>query len=723
MRLICAFADETAPKAKTMEKSEADIVSSADDDGETRLSSATLSASDKAVEESQTDADTSDDRDASDNHREKPEPGTEQQTLDQGEFPCLPHSEPTVLEVMGISYAVTNWRQVLSGFARVLYTGNPTQFRGLIGMTARPSGTHAFINRTIAGMFAPYKIDQGLWMELNYSASDIVALCRKIGTACGFNLSRVKITYRPGAPAKTSARLDTKKSEQRLLLSNDYDETEQSQLEILCRAICEQYRSGFSFKAPAESLLKAQTGITLNDFLRKELQLRMFQRKDGLWLFQEMVASGDIVADMVKKADSLLAEFGLFALDILYDAYRWNLRNLPDNDSDFSRFARVFILPNMKYYGSFVSLKHSFFITGRVMDNSELADMLAETLLQWLKYEDDFIDVVQLARQLPYLSREIITCLINEHIPAAIPDALENDVPEWKLFDKFDFPEGLSDDITTIIQDAEDTHTTVSMKTIQDALALRYHADIVENFGLTEKQFKRIITLCYKGTLQYVWKKELFVSKDRALETNLIDEFLKTTHGVFHESEFFEYAAKSRGKSNRTNLVINYLIQRCIRMDKVHWIAANEFSANASLSQQDYDNICRMLQIRLGNSPFLPFGILPDYFLEQLPAFTLFEKTVYWSNYLLASVSDLLVSGIRVENNKECSNTITAIVVPHDAELKRGVIEYVLEHYSKSGLPCNSVEVVFTYLKHNRIRISLKSSLRRIIQQYFKLDE
>ena len=71
----------------------------------------------------------------------------------------------------------------------------------------------------------------------------------------------------------------------------------------------------------------------------------------------------------------------------------------------------------------------------------------------------------------------------------------------------------------------------------------------------------------------------------------------------------------------------------------------------------------------------------------------------------------------------ECSNTITAIVVPHDAELKRGVIEYVLEHYSKSGLPCNSVEVVFTYLKHNRIRISLKSSLRRIIQQYFKLDE
>ncbi len=502
--------------------------------------------------------------------------------------------------------------------------------------------------------------------------------------------------------------------------SNVTESLEQS-INTLRVTISQSFSSGINFCQTVEMLLKSETGITLDDVMRCKLMSLMFTRKDGRWLFPEMVADMGTITDMIQKADQLLEEYWLFELEILYDLYRQDLCNLPEQISDFLLFVEAFVIPRMSVPYIIVRLKKHCFVT-RNMKQGELLEFLIKEIQSKLQEADDFIEVTRLVQSLPYLSRQVIESVIEEYIPSAIPGNEANEIPEWKIFDKFYFPEGLSNDITCIVQSIENTDTIASLKTIEEELNSRYHCNIRENYGLTKKQFKKVVAFCYRGMPQHDWKKELFIPNDSIASVNLFDEFKKTTHGIFHESEFFEFL-KKQGIKIRSSIVTNYLVPNCIRIDRNRWVLPHLFFEESKMTEQDCEQIGQRLLDRMANKPFLSLGNLPDFFFESLPTIVFRGNFICWNAFLISSICLHMINNLRVENYNVCAYVTTSVIVPNDADVGEGIVVYALEYYKHMKIPYKSIDDIFKFLKEHKVRLKLTESVAAKIKQVFELGK
>ena len=60
-------------------------------------------------------------------------------------------------------------------------------------------------------------------------------------------------------------------------------------------------------------LVEGRVGKAMTEAVAKALQARMFERKDGVWLFPQMVMDDAARAKMTARAKELLANEGAFA--------------------------------------------------------------------------------------------------------------------------------------------------------------------------------------------------------------------------------------------------------------------------------------------------------------------------------------------------------------------------------------------------------------------------
>ena len=75
----------------------------------------------------------------------------------------------------------------------------------------------------------------------------------------------------------------------------------------------ENYADGFDFRETSRRLVEGRVGKAITEAVAKALQARMFERKDGVWLFPQMVMDDAARVKMTARAKELLANEGAFA--------------------------------------------------------------------------------------------------------------------------------------------------------------------------------------------------------------------------------------------------------------------------------------------------------------------------------------------------------------------------------------------------------------------------
>lgn len=309
------------------------------------------------------------------------------------------------------------------------------------------------------------------------------------------------------------------------------------------------------------------------------------------------------------------------------------------------------------------------------------------------------------------MSVSTINAMIQKMIPSAIALTVDG-LYYWKLLDNFYLPEDMDEQVALIIDQIEAEGTSPSAMLIEAGLSQIYGGEFCVNFGIPDMStFEQIVSTSYQGEKARVWKYHVFRRERDEMRNNVMDDFLQTQTGVFHESEFFDYAKRTRSLTNQGMLILTHLRTACIRLDRDHWIAKHDFLAGVTFSQADTEYISDRLIDMLGNWAFLPLGTLPVSFFESLPGISLHGKTCPWNAYLLTSYCCHCIPSLRIMNDEPSPYTVTAMLIPTEANLSGDVIDYVLEVYLASGMMGSSAEDIFGYLKQHQVRMVRKEKL------------
>jgi hypothetical protein len=200
---------------------------------------------------------------------------------------------------------------------------------------------------------------------------------------------------------------------------------------------------------------------------------------------------------------------------------------------------------------------------------------------------------------------------------------------------------------------------------------------------------------------------------------NVADEFLQTERGVFHESEFFDYARIHRGLTNQATLICRYLRPRCIRLDQFHWISLEEFNAQSNYSNEITEKITQSLNEVLGVKSFLPIGTLPEAVLSSLPTVTVNNQVFYWNHYMLASLLTHKANALRIVNDEPSPYIVTATLIPLSAQYNDDIVGYIFNDMQQSGNILASADEVFEFLKLHQIRMKKTPKLMERIKNFW----
>ena len=108
--------------------------------------------------------------------------------------------------------------------------------------------------------------------------------------------------------------------------------------------------------------------------------------------------------------------------------------------------------------------------------------------------------------------------------------------------------------------------------------------------------------------------------------------------------------------------------------------------------------------------------------LDKLPQFQLYNRQFRWNHFLLVSICSLLIDSLRVVNDEPSPYTVTAMLVPVDANIEGGdVVNYVLDYFKECHFSYESAEDIFQYLKDNLVRLTRGSKLVELINTKFRL--
>ena len=489
-------------------------------------------------------------------------------------------------------------------------------------------------------------------------------------------------------------------------------------IEELKALICRDFSNGFVFNAGTIKLLENKLGRDCSETEQRELKRIMFKRSDDVYLLPEMVADDETVADMTARIREYFAEYGCFSLSVLFDEFGYVLKNLTNPDSDFRLFLLKTILPDDgKIFGR---LQRQICIPGNISEE-EVTQTLAERIREMLQGYGDAVCIDDLDNELPYLNKPALEMILQEHIADAIEIKVDG-LSYWKLVEFFCLPDDFAEYLQFTVSSMEEAQTAPSLQTLSEAMEQQYGEGFREIYAVDDDDvFKQIIKVCIADD-QYSWNRNVFAKQNAGQELNVADEFLQTQQGIFHESEFFDYASTHRGLTNRTTLICGYLRPRCIRLDQFHWISLENFDTQSDYSNEIADKISEILNGMLGARTFLPIGTLPEALLSSLPVISINGRTFYWNHYMLASIAAHKTNKLRIVNDEPSPYTVTAMLIPLAAQYNDDIVDYIFNDMRHSGNILGTADEVFEFLKSHQIRMTKTQKLMERIKDFWSFE-
>ena len=489
-------------------------------------------------------------------------------------------------------------------------------------------------------------------------------------------------------------------------------------IEELKALICRDFSNGFVFNAGTIKLLENKLGRDCSETEQRELKRIMFKRSDDVYLLPEMVAEDDTLADMTARIKEYFAEYGCFSLSILFEEFGYALKNLTNPDSDFRLFLLKTILSDDgKIFGR---LQRQICIPGNISEE-EVTQTLAERIREMLQGYGDAVCIDDLDNELPYLNKSALEMILQEHIADAIEIKVDG-LSYWKLVEFFCLPDDFAEYLQLTVSSMEEAQTAPSLQTLSEAMEQQYGEGFREIYAVDDDDvFKQIIKVCIADD-QYSWNRNVFAKQNAGQELNVADEFLQTQQGIFHESEFFDYASTHRGLTNTGMLILTFLRNKCIRLDQTHWISLKGFDNFSNFSTDMAEAIARELDLLRGSKAFLPLGTLTEAFLSNLPVFTINEQVFYWNHYLLASVAAHKISEVQVINDEPSPYTVTAMTIPQQVKIQGDVIDYIFQDLRKTHCVFSSANDVFEYLRTHQVRMVKTKKLFARIRDFWGVE-
>ena len=645
------------------------------------------------------------------------------------DMPCnvVRHTRPFALLIGNQEYKVSAWKHIWLNIVRYLYK---TQIDTLLRLRNK-----ACFNATRRICFKDSrhtlvrgdKITDYLWVETNFNAIAYVNLSIELAALGQINLEGIIVFYNTTRKLLSQEKIEQDFNNKPLIEVSETDKQvpetritsiQTVDIEALKALICRDFSNGFVFNAGTIKLLENKLGRDCSETEQRELKRIMFKRSDDVYLLPEMVAEDDTIADMTARIREYFAEYGYFSLSILFEEFGYVLKNLTNPDSDFRLFLLKTILPDDgKIFGR---LQRQICIPGNISEE-EVTQTLAERIREMLQGYGDAVCIDDLDNELPYLNKSALEMILQEHIADAIEIKVDG-LSYWKLVEFFCLPDDFAEYLQLTVSSMEEAQTAPSLQTLSEAMEQQYGEGFREIYAVDDDDvFKQIIKVCIADD-QYSWNRNVFAKQNAGQELNVADEFLQTQQGIFHESEFFDYASTHRGLTNTGMLILTFLRNKCIRLDQTHWISLKDFDNFSNFSTDMAEAIARELDLLRGSKAFLPLGTLTEAFLSNLPVFTINEQVFYWNHYLLASVAAHKISEVQVINDEPSPYTVTAMIIPQQVKIQGDVIDYIFQDLRKTHCIFSSANDVFEYLRTHQVRMVKTKKLFARIRDFWGVE-
>lgn len=618
----------------------------------------------------------------------------------------LEYTRPLFLALPSGILPVRYWSDVHRLCLSYVFKNNPDKLKELIDIRA-PFRRTLLFSRHPERLRHALGLGDGIYAEFNLSAHEIVKIDSGLVAYCGFPPTDFSVTYQIQKKHPPEGK-------------GGLAQTTETDAAPFIEALLKDFPEGFEFNDSSVRLLENAVGQTCPESVQRELRRRMFRRHDGIYLLPEMVADGETLEAVKRQIEAYFDQFHAFSLPVLYGEFTDALHALTNPDRDFRIFLLEAILPKLPGGGKvFGRLQKQIAIPGSI-EEREALDCLAGRIREILRQVGDAAANGDLLAELPCLNAEALETIIRKRLPEVVGIDVDG-LRYWKLLACFCLPEDFGDEVLQIVAVIERQNKTPSLQMVANRLTERFGDNFRETYALEDDDVLRQVILKAMRKEQYEWRGNLLTSRGGSNHgRNVADEFLQGQYGIFHEKEFFDYAATHRGLTNATTLVCHNLRISCIRLDQSHWIGLADFERQSDFSDEMGQRLTREIRLRLANRRFLPLGTLPNAFFSELSPLHIQGHVFYWNAYLLASIAEQKLRSLQVVNTEPSPYTVTAMVLsqPNDFE-GSDVVGFVFRALRQDATQFASADQVFDYLRENKIRMSKSKKLLARINAFW----
>ena len=572
---------------------------------------------------------------------------------------------PVSLLVDNAEYALDgNWRNILVKTVEALDGIDRCKLIEAVG-----NFSASYFSMTDAGMRQPYRhVASGVCIDKYLDPTNCVYYSRKLFLMCGRPMENIGIVY-----------VD-KKSEGSVVAQGRKNVSDDGgNASILEEDMRGNYTAGFDFSESSKRLVEERTGCSFSNAAIHTLQSHMFERKDGLWFFEDQISDAGLRTEIAEQCERWLDENPIVNLTQFVDLVGNRALNLED-DFDKGKYAEYSIFQSDFGRGCDFNGKRG----GRICFKTEVgADAakkaFAEKVEELLKERFDVVPVSDLADLFPMVSADWMVGNLPELLPDAILEDLGDRNFAFKLIEFYYLPDDFPDVFHLITEELAADDEVLPVARILSALNEHYGYDFKDNFALSENAFKQIASRIdreHRGWTGAILGGVDDSGKERLTFKQIVE---KQFPRVFSHEEFYQFGATAWGWSEDHRAWHHkQLWNSFIRYDAEHWSPVGYFKTATGWNESVELEIGALLRTLLGTSPFFSMSKVPQQFLDNLPDLNMEGKPVRWTLELLASVAYFCLPQVRVLNHAAAPYAVSSLLVPPDVSPDADAVAYMV---------------------------------------------
>ena len=392
---------------------------------------------------------------------------------------------------------------------------------------------------------------------------------RKICLACHAPLDQIGVVYSDDKGLRRNVGCDER------------------QVEVFENDIQKCYPLGFDFSENSKRLVEERAGFKLSVDIERELQSRMFERKDGLWFFANQICTDAVSQAVVSRCAAWLDKYPLIVLSRLGEVLIGRCENLEDS-FDHGKFAEFCIRQSEKgnlygfngKRGNRICFKDE---DGEENAKSRMAAMIRDLLMERM----DAVSVSEIVDLYPSIADDWLLGSAHSLFQDVIVVDLADKAYAFKLLEHFYLPEDFGAALTVAIGDLESDGEMLSSARLLDVLNQRYSVSFLQDYAMDEEAFKQIVT--YFDSAHRSWTGAVLGEdrNDDKLTFNSVVE--KQFGGVFSHDEFLEFGKTAWGWGDEHRAWHHkQLWKSFMRYDDDHWSSVGYF---CGIPEKDYNGV------------------------------------------------------------------------------------------------------------------------------------